>query len=108
DPDPQCTNSLPSPLSSGLADGDRLSETVPDYPCYNSNQLSQAVFNTNYSALTPTQRAVIDSSWRNVMSYHQEDELLDIQMDYWTANANNANRQWACSGRTWFVATDGI
>ena len=41
------------------------------------------------------------------MSYHEEDQLLDVQMDYWTDTANRT-RQSVCSGRTWFVAPDGF
>jgi hypothetical protein len=37
---------------------------------------------------------------------HQEDQLLEDQMDIWTFNANGA-RLGFCSGRTWFVAHGG-
>jgi hypothetical protein len=35
-----------------------------------------------------------------------EDMLLREQMDIWSTNANSA-RLFVCTGRTWFVATDG-
>ena len=40
------------------------------------------------------------------MSYHQEDRLLDIQMDHWAWNAN-FDRSYFCNGYTVFVATWG-
>lgn len=90
-----CTN--PPPYA--LADGDGLNETVPDHSCYTNRAALLA-------ALPFSQQPFVDTAWLNVMSYHQEDQLLDIQMDYWTANANDA-RHSVCSGYTWFVAADG-
>jgi len=95
DGDLNCTN--PPPYA--VADGDGLSETVPDHNCYASRAALMA-------ALPPELQPFVDTSWLNVMSYHQEDQLLDIQMDYWTWAANH-DRLTVCSGRTWFVATDG-
>lgn len=83
-----------------LADGDRLSETVPDHNCYTNRAALMA-------ALPPELQAAVDTSWLNVMSYHQEEQFLDIQMDYWSANANDA-RHSVCSGYTWFLAPDGF
>ena len=95
DGDLSCTN--PPPYT--LTDGDGLSETVPDHNCYTNRAALMA-------ALPFALRPFVDTSWLNVMSYHQEDQLLDIQMDYWTWAANH-DRLAVCSGRTWFVATDG-
>ena len=83
-----------------LADGDGLSETVPDHNCYTNRAALMA-------ALPPELQAAVDTSWLNVMSYHQEEQFLDIQMDYWSSNANHA-RHSVCSGYTWFLATGGI
>jgi hypothetical protein len=105
--DPSCTGfSPPNPLSSGLGNGDGLTQTIPDHPCYTRDQLSMANFGANYASLSAAQQAAVDTSWLNVMSYHQEDRLLEIQMDYWCANGNGA-RHSVCSGYTWFVATNG-
>ena len=94
--DLNCTN--PPPYA--LADGDGLSETVPDHNCLTTRAALMA-------ALPPALQAAVDTSWLNVMSYHQEDQFLGIQMDYWTDTGNHA-RQSVCSGRTWFVAPDGF
>lgn len=83
-----------------LADGDGLSETVPDHNCYTTRAALMA-------ALPSGLQAAVDTSWLNVMSYHEEDQLLDIQMDYW-ASAANYDRLTVCSGRTWFLAPDGL
>jgi hypothetical protein len=106
--DPNCTSfTPPMPLSAALGNGDGLSETLDDHPCYDRDQLSIAHFNAPYTNLTAAQRTAIDGTFLNVMSYHEEDLLLDVQMDYWTAVAN-IQRNGACSGRTWFIATTGI
>jgi hypothetical protein len=90
-----------------VADGDALAETIPDHNCLNRDSLSQSNFNGQvYASLTPAQQAQIDSSWLNVMSYHQAEILLPDQMDRWTTNANNV-RLFACLGQTWFVAPFG-
>ena len=101
---------------SDLMDGDGLSETANDNPNIGSqDQLSQALFGIPYNQpATPpnapfanaVQRAVVDSSFQNVMSYHTEAVLLPVQMDIWTTTANDA-RNGFCTGRTWFVANGG-
>ena len=90
-----------------LADGDRLPETPKDNPNITTrDQLCGALFNTTYSAATPQQRTVVDSTFENVMSYHNENFLLPVQMDIWGRSANGA-RLFVCNGRTWFVAIGG-
>lgn len=96
DGDPDCGTAMP-PFA--LADGDGLAATVPDHPCITTQ--SDLV-----AALPPELRAAVDTSWRNVMSYHDEEELLEDQMDIWGSVANVA-RLYACNGRTRFVASDG-
>jgi hypothetical protein len=90
-----------------VADGDNLAETILDHNCLNRDGLSQSNFNGRvYASLTPAEQAQVDSSWLNVMSYHQEEVLLPDQMDRWTTNASNV-RLFACLGQTWFVAPFG-
>ena len=91
-----------------IADGDSLAETIRDHNCLTRDQLSQSNFTGRvYAALTPAEQAQVNSSWLNVMSYHQEEVLLPDQMDRWTTNANNV-RLFACLGQTWFVAPFGF
>lgn len=109
-------NMPPGPFTTAdLMDGDGLSETVNDNPnITNHDQLCQALFGVPYDQppppggpfATPAQRAVVDSAYENVMSYHNEVVLLSVQMDKLTLNANGARLPF-CTGRTWFVATDG-
>jgi hypothetical protein len=103
-------------VASDLQDGDSLVETANDNPNISTNdQLSQALFGVPYNQpaappnapfATPAQRAVVDSAFQNVMSYHTEAVLLSVQMDLWTLNANGARLPF-CNGRTWFVANGG-
>src|SRR5262249_40095972 len=69
--DSDCSNGL-----NPLADGDGLSETIPDDLCRNRDQLSQGYYSRNYDELTSAEQDYVNSSWLNVMSYHQEDQLL--------------------------------
>lgn len=101
--DPTCPGSPPYTVM----DGDGLASTIPDHNCLNRDQLSQSNYNgRTYANLTPVEQAFVNTSWLNVMSYHQEEILIADQMDIWTTNANNA-RLFACFGRTWFVAPGG-
>jgi hypothetical protein len=97
--DTGCTNVV-------VADGDSLAETIPDHNCLTLDGLSMANFGANYASLTAEQQAAVNTSWLNVMSYHNENTLLPAQMDLWGRHANAA-RLFVCSGRTWFVANDG-
>lgn len=90
-----------------LGDGDGLSETAKDNPnIANTDELCGALFGVTFALATPPQRAVVNSAFENVMSYHNENELLSVQMDIWGLNANGA-RLVFCRGRTWFVANEG-
>jgi hypothetical protein len=90
-----------------LADGDGLVETALDNPnITNNNQLCVALFNKAYTNASAGEQVVVDSAYENVMSYHNENVLLPVQLDIWTLNGNGA-RQGFCSGRTWFVANEG-
>jgi hypothetical protein len=90
-----------------LRDGDSLPQTAEDNPnIKNHDQLSEALFGHGYDAATPQEKGVVDSAFENVMSYHNENRLLPVQMDIWTLNALDA-RFALCSPRTWFVANAG-
>jgi hypothetical protein len=105
--DPDCSTFTPTqPLNTYLANGDSLASTINDHACFTQDQLSTANFGANYAALTPAQQRAVNTSWLNVMSYHQEDQLNDDQMDIWSDNAN-VSRLFVCSGRTWFVSNAG-
>ena len=92
---------------SDLRDGDTLVETALDNPnITNVNQLCMAHFNKAYTNASPAEQAVVNSAYENVMSYHNENVLLSVQMDIWGKTGNGA-RLYSCSGRTWFVANGG-
>ena len=100
---------MPNPMDgvfkeADLGDGDGLPETANDNPNVNNrDQLSQALYLKNFADTTPAQQAVVNNAFENVMSYHNENLLLPVQMDLWTMNANRARLEF-CDGRTWFVA----
>ena len=96
--------SVPVPFTSAdLSDGDSLTETRTDHAKASADQLSQVVYGQNYSALNATQKADIDTVFENVMSYHNENELLEQQMNIWTDTANDNVRHKYVRGTTRFV-----
>jgi hypothetical protein len=93
--------------SAHLADGDLLPETSSDNANISTrNQLSQALFSIGYASGTDAERRRVDSAFENVMSYHEENTLLPVQMDLWASNANGGRLEF-CNGRTWFTANGG-
>jgi hypothetical protein len=100
----QNCDGLTPPLSQYVGDGDGISDTAPDRSCFNDiNQLSRALYNERlFSALNPSEQAWVNSTWLNVMSYHQEQLFTSGQMDRWTDVANGEG-QFAISGKTVFV-----
>jgi hypothetical protein len=101
-------NSTKLPFTAAdLKDGDGLPETANDNPnIFNHDQLCVALFMTNYASANFQQQAIVDSAFENVMSYHNENRLLPVQMDIWTGTANSARLPY-CTGRTWFVSPGG-
>ncbi len=95
-----------SGLQALLTNGDGLAETINDHPCYTTDELSRANFGKVYALLTDAEKVSVNTAAQNVMSYHSENVLLDIQMDHWGWNANIA-RKFSCSGYTVFVAPFG-
>ena len=94
--DPDC-DTTPGPYMP--ADGDGLVETVWDHPCINNRD-------DLINALPSDQKAAVDTAWLNVMSYHMEDQFLDVQMDIWTQHGDGL-RFYVCTGKTWFLAVNG-
>jgi len=99
-----------------LANGDDLTQTPNDNPNITTrDQLSVALHSVPYfqPPAPPNapfadagQRAAVDRTFSNVMSYHEEDVLISEQMDIWTQHAN-IERLPFCNGKTWFVANGG-
>jgi hypothetical protein len=99
----------PNFTAADLADGDSLTETANDNPNITTrDQLSVALWNAPYASLTVSQQNVVNSAWRNVMSYHVDEDLLPVQMNILTDHANNTStRHYAVSGWTRFIAPTG-
>jgi hypothetical protein len=103
DGDPDCNTFIPTaPLNSYLGDADGLVATTPDHACFDQDQLGIATFDGSFVTLSAAQQARVNTSYFNVMSYHEKGQLLDDQMDIWTFWANSL-RSGFCSGRTWCV-----
>lgn len=99
-------SSTPPFTAADLRNGDNLGETPDDNPNITTrDQLGRAIYGNTY-VTNATQIAVVNNTYENVMSYHNENLLLPVQMNIWTLNANGA-RLGFCTGRTWFVANGG-
>ena len=96
--------------ASELTDGDALAETANDNPnIITINQLSGALYaGATYASLPAFQQRVVNSAFENVMSYHNENELLPNQMNLFTDAANSSSsRHAAVSGYTRYVESYG-
>jgi len=106
---PACPNPVPT-------DGDGLSDTLPDDPCWGLNPLSQFHYGVIYLNLTPAQRVNIDNIFWNNMTYLHPNQaygetfvhrMTEQQLDRWADACTDTSRVWVRSGRTWFVSTGG-
>jgi len=64
---------------------DGFNDTLPDASCWGANNsIALNSFGLNYNQLNAAQQALVDMTWRNLMSYHDPDNrglLSDGQMD---------------------------
>lgn len=79
-------------------DGDSCSDTLQDDPDWDRNDIAQNAYGKNYNQLNASQKARVDNTWGNLMSYHDPDNrsvLTSCQMDRMSARAY--------SDRTWLL-----
>lgn len=98
--------------STCIGDGDGISDTVLDGPCFLRDVIAQANYGAVYANLTPVQRDSVDFGYWNNMAYLHPDQepygstlltlLTEKQMDRWTDTANDT-RTGVRSGHTRFV-----
>ncbi|HXJ57005.1 MAG TPA: M43 family zinc metalloprotease [Verrucomicrobiae bacterium] len=87
---------------------DEVPDTLQDSACWIRDQVAVNNFNgRHYDQLNDGQRAEVDLTYQNVMSYHADTALPDYlltedQLDRMT-DASNGDRINVANGRTWFV-----
>jgi hypothetical protein len=97
---------------------DGIADTLPEAAgdnCFTSlNEIAQANFGKTYFNCTPAERFLVDSTFYNVMSYHNpdtkdqvEDVMTELQLDR-HADTCNTYRAGFVSGRTWFVRPGAV
>jgi len=92
-----CNSCCPDPLGCCDTPGDDgIGDTIPDLPCWTTNQISMNWYGISYASLNSGQREVVHDVWYNIMSYHygsfnnQLERLTPGQMDQLGQTANNS------------------
>jgi hypothetical protein len=66
-----CNSCCPDPLGCCDVPGDDgIADTIPDLPCWSTNQISLNWYGISYASLSAGQREVVHDVWYNIMSYH--------------------------------------
>lgn len=78
---------------SRIPSDDTISDTLPDNPCWSVNEISSHSFGRGYDQLGPSERALVDNTFENVMSYHfgSEPRLTFEQVDRMIRASYRAN-----------------
>lgn len=95
------------------SESDGISDTLPDGPNWDIDDLAFLNFGADYADLTPAQQALVDATLNNMMSYRIgglscnlisafTDYLTEGQLDRW-ADVASTTRLSACDGCTFFV-----
>lgn len=90
-----CNSCCPDPLGCCDVPGDDgIADTIPDLPCWSTNQISLNWYGISYASLNASQRDVVHDVWYNIMSYHYGsfnnhlERLTPGQMDQVAITAN--------------------
>ncbi|MBI5836193.1 MAG: hypothetical protein HZB25_03000 [Candidatus Eisenbacteria bacterium] len=100
-----------------ITDGDQIDDTLPDGPCFTLNQLSLFRYGQAFVLVNAAkQDSLLNVFWNNMAYMHIHDgqvfgqtlldRMTELQLDRWADSARTIRRP-VCSGRTFFVATDG-
>ncbi len=92
---------------------DGISDTLPDLPCWNRDDIALHSFGVAYAQVSAAQRALVDDVFGNIMSYHWSptcspfspdvSRLTEKQLDRWADTASSTFRLNVCDGQTFFV-----
>ena len=101
-----CNNPAPCTCARAREGDDGIADTPLDNECFTLNQISSVNFdNRPYDLLTGAEKAFVNNTWLNIMSYHPPANLAiltDDQLDFAT-DASNTSRFNVATGRTRFV-----
>ncbi|MFZ4574036.1 MAG: hypothetical protein ACOYN0_06540 [Phycisphaerales bacterium] len=90
---------------------DGLSDTLPDLPCWDQNQISQHSFGSDYFQLNSLVRDAVDDVFFNVMALHSRSQcgqlapisrMTEQQLERFADTASGLRVNW-CDGMTFFV-----
>jgi hypothetical protein len=101
-----CTNADPCTCFRAFEGDDGVADTPLDNQCFTRDQVSSVNFdNRPYDLLNDGEKAFVNNTWLNIMSYHPPAGLTiltDDQLDFAT-DASNTSRFNVATGRTRFV-----
>ncbi len=90
---------------------DNVSDTLPDLPCWDADEIAMHSFGADFADLTPGQQEQVRDVFFNIMSFHARNcgtgffgvsRLTERQLDRW-ADAASTGSSHVCSGQTHFV-----
>lgn len=110
-----CTCGCCDPFGTGPCDtvpgDDNVSDTLPDLPCWDFNDIAMHSFGADFGDLTPQQQEQVRDVFFNIMSFHGRNcgtsflgvsRMTERQLDRW-ADAASAGSSHVCDGQTHFV-----
>ncbi len=99
-----CNNANVCSCARFIPGDDGIADTLLDHQCFTRDQIASNTFdNRPYDLLDPDEKAAVDNTWLNIMSYHSPGlRFTDDQMDFLT-DVSNTSRFNVATGRTRFV-----
>lgn len=103
-----CRACGPNAGQCNLPGDDTIAETLPDLPCWDQDQIALHSFGVTYAGLTGFDRASVDRTFNNFMSYHANRDVFTwTQMVKWNESLSFSRRH-VTTGRTWYTVTPSL
>ena len=86
---------------------DVITDTLPDLPCWDQDDIAQWSYQTNYGDLSPPDQEMVDDVFWNVMSYHNPNSSNRLTENQWdlVTDMSNTLRNHVATGFAVFVDT---
>ncbi|MGE3181737.1 MAG: hypothetical protein AB7N71_08910 [Phycisphaerae bacterium] len=90
---------------------DNVLDTLPDLPCWTSNEIAEHNFGVDFADLSPQQQEQVRDVFFNIMSFHGRNcgtsisgvsRLTERQLNRW-ADAASTGSNHVCDGQTHFI-----
>ncbi|VGO14378.1 hypothetical protein PDESU_02939 [Pontiella desulfatans] len=91
--------------SSTLPNGDGCTDTLPDNQNWTRDQIAQNSYALNYDDCSAAQKALVDNTWENLMSYHDVDNthIITPQQNNRMSDQTYDDRNWLLTGTPVYI-----